>query len=168
MHPHSSIQRTFYMVFGGEQRASRPLRLLCSILISTAAVHAQSSDWGQVRALPPGAQVSVIRFSGTGEIRGQVQSVSEEVLTVQQKSDVTTIDRAEVRRVRLITKEKSKTGRVTGAVILGSLGVLGAIGSDGNAASRAAGIGGFAGIGYLIGWAFDGRKRIIVYEADKP
>ena len=141
-------------------------RMFRAVILSAMALCAQSGDWAQVRALVPGSQVEVKRFSGGGEVRGVVESASDEALVVQRKSDSVTVDRTDVRRVRLRSNEKTKSGRITGVAILGGLGVIGSSISDtGSAGSRAAGMAISGGIGYLIGWAADGPKRIVIYRA---
>lgn len=142
-------------------------RMFRAVMLSAMALCAQSGDWAQVQALGPGAQIDVKRFSGGGLVRGVVTRVSEDAIVVQRESDTLTVGRAEVRRVRLRSKEKSKTGRITGAAILGGLSVPMAVITDGGG-SRAAIIPVNAGLGYLIGWAFDGHKRITLYKAPKP
>jgi hypothetical protein len=37
-----------------------------------------------------------------------------------------------------------------------------------SAGERAATVGIFGGLGYLLGWAADGPKRIVIYEVRKP
>jgi hypothetical protein len=90
-------------------------------------------------------------------------------LVVQRKQDTVSVDRGDVRRVRLRLKEKTKTGRILGTVLLGALGVIGAhITDEISAGERAATVGIFGGLGYLLGWAADGPKRIVIYEVRKP
>ena len=140
-------------------------RMFRAVMLSAVALCAQSGNWAQVRALAPGSQVEVKRFSGGGEVRGVVENVSDAAVVVQRESDSVTVDRSDVRRVRLRSNEKTKSGRITGVVILGGLGVLGSSISDtGSAGSRAAGMAISGGIGYLIGWAVDGPKRIVIYK----
>jgi len=149
-------------------RVSGWRRLFRLLMFSTAVLCAQSGEWAHVQALVPGAQVEVKRFSGGGEVRGEVESVSGDTLVVHRKKDSVTVDRADIRLIRLRSDQKSKSGRTTGAVILGGLGVLVASISDGGSGGeRAAVVGVWAGLGYLIGWAIDGHKRIVIYKAKK-
>jgi hypothetical protein len=141
-------------------------RMFRAVMLSAMALCAQSGDWAQVQALVPGAQVDVKRFSG-GLVRGTVESASADALIVRGPKDTVTVDRADARRVRLQSNEKTKNGRIAGAAILGTLGVPIAMVSDGGG-GRVAGPPIMAGFGYLIGWAFDSPKRITIYRADKP
>jgi hypothetical protein len=150
-------------------RVSGWRRLFRLVMFSAVGLCAQSGEWAQVQALVPGAQVEVRRFSGGGEVRGTVERVSGDALVVQRKQDSVTVARADVRRVRLRSEERSKNGRIAGAVILGGLALISAGISDGaSAGGTAATVGIFGGLGYLIGWAFDGPKRIVIYKAQKP
>ncbi|MEZ5361589.1 MAG: hypothetical protein R2748_04400 [Bryobacterales bacterium] len=54
-----------------------------AVMLSAMALCAQSGDWAQVQALVPGAQVDVKRFSAGGEVRGAVESVSEDAVVVR-------------------------------------------------------------------------------------
>ena len=143
-------------------------RMFRAVLISTVVLCAQSGDWAQVKALAPGAQVDVKRFSAAGEVRGTVESATDDSLVVQADAGTLTFDRPDVKRLRLRSDQNSKRGRITGAAIMGGLGAIGAAVSDGSAAGRASTIPIFAGIGYLIGWAADGPKRITLYKGEKP
>ncbi|MBI1355082.1 MAG: hypothetical protein GC160_12105 [Acidobacteria bacterium] len=143
-------------------------RMFRAVMLSAIALCAQTGDWALAEALPPGAQVDVKRFSGGGLVRGEVASVSSDGVVVQRKSDTVTVDRADVQRLRLRSQEKSTAGRVTGMAILGGLAVPAAMVGDGGGAERAAVIPVSAGLGYLIGWAFESRKSITLYEAPKP
>lgn len=143
-------------------------RLLRVSLLSAVALCAQSGDWAQVQALAPGARIEVKRFSAGPVLRGTVESVSADALAVQSRDQTVSLDRSEVRRVRIRSKGRTKSGRITGAVALGGLGILGVVVADGSAGGKAAGVGIFAGLGYLIGWAFDAPMRVTVYEAPKP
>jgi hypothetical protein len=150
-------------------RVSGWRRLFRLVMFSVVGLCAQSGEWAQVQALVPGAQVEVRRFSEGGEVRGTVESVSADSLVVQRKQDTVSVDRGDVRRVRLRLKEKTKTGRILGTVLLGALGVIGAhITDEISAGERAATVGIFGGLGYLLGWAADGHKRVVIYKARKP
>ena len=142
-------------------------RMFRAVMLSAMALCAQSGDWAQVQALVPGAEVDVKRFSG-GLVRGTVESASADALVIRGPKDTVTVDRADARRVRLRSEEKTKSGRIAGATILGGLFVPAAIMADGSPAGRALLVPIYAGVGYLIGWAFDGRKTITIYRAKKP
>lgn len=160
------------VVYGNVVRIACWRRWFRAVMLSAVALSAQSGDWAQVQALAPGAHVEVKRFSGGGQVNGVVESVSGERLVVARKSDSVAMDRVDVRRLRLRSNEKSKRGRITGTAILGGLGVMSAMVSDkardGSGLGRAATVPISGGIGYLIGWAADGPKRITLYEARKP
>ena len=143
------------------------------VMLSAMALCAQSGDWAQVQALAPGAQVDVKRFSG-GMVQGTVESASADALVVRGRKDTVHVVRADVRRVRLWSKERTKSGRIIGTAVGGSLAMLYTGLSDGRsgaglgsgARARAVGIG--AGLGYLIGWAKDGPNRTTIFRAPKP
>ena len=164
---------TFSTVFSAHViRIAGWRRMFRAVTLSAMALCAQSGDWARVQALVPGSQVDVKRFSGGGEVRGTVESVSEKGLAVRTGAATVSFDRSEVRRVRLRSNEKSKRGRIAGTAILGTLGLSAVAVSDRKPGGR--GIGRLApalvygGIGYLIGWAADGPKRITIFRAPKP
>jgi hypothetical protein len=138
-----------------------------AVMLSAMALCAQSGDWAQVQALAPGAQVEVKRFSGGGEVRGTLASASGEGLVVTWGKQDVTVARADVRRVRLRSEKRGKAGRITGAIVGGALGAPCALICDTSAGGRAAVIPVYAGLGYLIGWATDRHKRIVIYKARK-
>ena len=142
--------------------------LLRVSVLSAVALCAQSGDWAQVQALAPGAQVEVKRFSDGRLLRGEVESVSGDALVVLSRDQTVSLDRGDLRRLRLRSKGRSDSGRIAGAVALGGLGILSAGVSDGSAGGKAAGVGILVGLGYLIGWAFDAPERVTIYEAPKP
>jgi len=159
----------FTAVYDNVVRVAAWRRWFRAVMVSTVVLCAQSGDWAQVQALAPGAQVEVKQFSVGGVVRGTIESVSDEALVIQRKTVGMTVDRADVQRVRLCSAEKSKSGRITGAAILGGLSVPAAAISDGASPwGRVAIVPAYAGIGYLIGWAFDGPKRITIYKAERP
>jgi hypothetical protein len=143
-------------------------RMFRAAMLSAVALCAQSGDWAQVRALAPGTQVEVKRFSGGGEVRGTVESVSDDAVIVRGRKGMATVDRADVRRLRLTSDQKTKSGRITGTAILGGIALSCVMVCDGSAAGKAGVAGIYAGLGYLIGWAVDGPKRIVLYKAEKP
>jgi len=143
-----------------------------AVVASTVVLCAQTGDWTQVQTLAPGSRVEVKQFSDRGEVRGTLQSASDETLVIEREAATVTVNRADVRRVRFRSDEKSKSGRITGAAIMGVLGIGAASISDSTANGSGWGRVGivpiYAGIGYLIGWAVDGPKRITVYKAKRP
>ena len=146
-------------------------RMFRALMLSAVCLFAQSGDWAQVQALTSGAQVEVKRFSG-GPVHGLVESASEDGLVVQGDGGSVALDRADVKRVRLRSEEKTNSGRIAGTVILGTLGIAGAAISDkqqgGSGVGRVLSVPFAAGIGYLIGWAADGPKKITLYKGTKP
>ena len=147
-------------------------RMFRATLLSCVVLCAQSGDWAQVQALTPGSRLDVKRRSGGGELHGVLERASQDALVLQNDSGAVTVDKADVRRVRLRTEKKSKSGRLAGAAVGGAFGALSAGMSDkqqgGSGAGRAIAIPVFAGIGYLIGWGADGPKHTTIYDAQKP
>ena len=143
--------------------------MLRAAMLSAVVLCAQSGDWAQVRALPTGARVDVQRIAEKGKVRGVVEHVSGDELIVCGEAGSVRLSRADVRRVRLYTREKRTRGRATGVAILGGLGLVSTVMSDtktgGSGKGRLLQFPVLAGAGYLIGWGADRPKRTLVYRA---
>ncbi len=144
-------------------------RMFRTVLLSASALLAQSGDWAQVQALAPGSTVEVKRLSRGGELRGTVESVSADKLVLRRDADSVAVDRADVRRLRLRTFERTKTGRIIGATVGLVLGIPASRVIDGSSVGGSVLVAGaYSGIGYLVGRGFDRQKRIAVYKAERP
>ncbi len=147
-------------------------RLFRAVVVSAVVLCAQSGDWARVRALTPGTEVEVKRFSAHGKVTAAVESATEEAIVLRRDAAVETYERTDIKRLRLVSTEKTTSGRITGTAILGGLGVVGVAVSDtqsgGSGAGRFLALPVYAGIGYLIGWAADGPKKITLYKGRKP
>lgn len=108
------------------------------------------------------------RFSG-GKLLAVVESATEDGLVVQRDSAVETFDRADVKRVRLVSDEKTTSGRITGMAILGTMGGMCTATCDGKPGGSGAGrvpiLPTYLDFGYRIGWAADGPKKITLHRA---
>ena len=145
-------------------------RMFRTVLLSAAALFAQSGDWAQVQALAPGSTVEVKRLSRGGELRGAVESVSADALVLRRDAASVTVDRADVRRLRLRLEERTKAGRILGAAGFGlALGIPASRVSDEPSVGGSVLVAGICtGIGYLVGRGLDRHKRMTVYEAERP
>jgi len=137
-------------------------------LISTLALSAQSAAWAPVRGLGLGQRVEVRRFSGGGIIRGTVERVTDNTLVIRQKRGVATVDRLDVRRVRIDSGKRSRFGQIIAPTAMGSVALHNPAPRWNRGADAAFAI----GSGYLLGWGLDSMvddyRRKTVYEAQSP
>ncbi len=145
------------------------LLVFCTLSLALpVALFAQSAAWAPVRGLRPGEQVEVRLFSGGGQIRGTVERVDDDALVVRQKNGETTINRADVRRVRIDSGHKSKFGQILAPSAMGAI----ALNTSAPRWNRGADAAFAVGSGYLLGWGLDGMindyRRKTIYKARRP
>lgn len=143
----------------------RPLLAFWTLcLISPAALPAQSAAWAPVEGLRLGERVEVKLFSRGGRTRGTVEQVTADTLVVLQRRGVATLNRADVKRVRIDPGRKSKFGQILAPTLTGAF----ALNTDTPRWNRGADVAYMVGSGYLLGWGLDGMvneyRRKTIYE----
>ena len=161
---------------------SRPfvsIVLVASLLLSGVSVMAQggTNDWSKVTALAGGSNLSVKLKNGK-TLKGTLNSVSDNTLSLTVKNAPVEIKREDVRTVHEVIKKGSggKGALIGSAVGAGAGAGLGAIGDASNDGDFTEGVDNViiagmavagAGIGAIAGY-FVGRrgsKKVLVYEA---
>ena len=146
----------------------RPLLVVCLFLAIAPAAPAQTAAWTPVQGLSPGERVEVRLFSRGGRLRGTVEQVADDALVVRHKKGVATIDRTDVRQVRVDSGRKSKFGQILAPTVAGAL----ALNTSTPRWNRGADTAFMVGSGYLLGWGLDGMiddyRRTTVYEGSRP
>ena len=131
-------------------------------------VFAQSAAWAPVQGVGLGERVEVTLFSRGGRIRGSVERVTDEVLVVRQKHDVVTVNRADVRRIRIDPGRKSKFAQILAPTVTGAI----ALNAPTPRWNRGADTAFMVGSGYLFGWGLDGMinnyRHKTIYEGQPP
>ncbi len=143
----------------------KPLLAFCFLsLISPLALWGQSAVWAPVQGLGPGERVEVTLFSRGGRLLGTVEQVTDDTLVVRHKRGVASINRADVRRVRLDSGRKSKFGQIIAPSVVASIALHAPVPRWNRGADVAFAI----GSGYLLGWGLDGMindyRRKTIYE----
>ena len=92
---------------------------LVAFLAASGSLLADSDDWGRVKALPTGENVTVIQ-SDMKSVRGTLRATSDEEIVVASGVADVTIPRVRVVR---ISRHRARN-RVTNAVVLGVAGGL--------------------------------------------
>lgn len=146
------------------------LCLMISLAWMGPGLHAEEPrhDWSRVQALPADQKVVVKSFKGMGpKVKGvYVSSDADRLIVRRQNGQAVTIPKDHVRLV--VGKERQRHAVLIGAVAGFAIGAgLSTIG-DFRQPLGALLIGGpFAGIGALIGFAFQaGGKHIVVYQVE--
>jgi hypothetical protein len=135
------------------------------LLVSPLALFPQSPAWAPVQGLGPGERVEVELFSRGGRIRGTVEQVTDETLVVQHKRGVATLNRNEVRRVRIDSGYKSRFGQILATTVMGAI----AFSTSTPRWNRGADVAFAAGSGFLLGWSLDGMiDDYPIYEGEPP
>lgn len=145
--------------------------LILSILVQSALVVAQTSDWTRVKGLSTGTRVRVESKTGQ-KADGTLDSVDDGGIAVNVNGSVRRFAMADVKKVHL--REKGSVGK---SVAIGAgigagvgagigFGVLGATGgSDDTGGVLGPIIAAGAGVGALIGGVLGRNKSILIYEA---
>jgi len=125
------------------------------------AVPQSSTNWEAVKALAPGTEIRIAP-KGPGNVKGKVETVTEDSILVQSGKRKQTVLRADIlwidvrvsRRKKHIARS-TKTGAIVGAGIGLGFGLLcsAAVGSDGAVCYIAVPVGAglYAGLGAAIG-----------------
>jgi hypothetical protein len=147
----------------------KPVVAFCFLsLVSPLALFAQSAAWVPVQSLGLGERVEINLFSGGGRLRGTVEQVTDDTLVVRHKRGVATLNRADVRRVRIDSGRKSKFGQILATSVMAGL----ALSTATPRWKRGADVAFAAGSGFLLGWGLDGMindyRRRTIYEGQPP
>ena len=151
-------------------RICMSLALMGSLALPGRGLRAEEPrhDWSRVQALPVGQKIIVKLFKGMGpKVKGvYVSSDAGHIVVRRRNAQAVTIPKDHVRLV--VGKERQRHAVLIGAVAGFAIGAgLSTIG-DFRQPLGALLIGGpFAGIGALIGFAFQaGGKHFVVYQAE--
>ena len=143
---------------------------LASLLCLALTVQAKDwSDWNRVSALGKGNDIQVIRKGGAA-VRGRFSASSDVAVSLDTGQGTVTVPRDEVAEVGRKGGGKAKwigaaVGGVAGALVGGAVGTRLANEGQADKGAVAAGVAaGGAGLGFLIGWSFDGQYKP-VYRA---
>ena len=134
----------------------------------------QSGNWEAVKALPPGTEIRIAP-KGPGNVKGKVETVTEDSILVQSgkrtqtvlRGNITWIDVRVSRRKKHIARS-TKTGAIVGAGIGVGFGLLcnAAVGTDGAVCYIAVPVGAglYAGLGAAIGAISPGGEWREIYR----
>jgi small nuclear ribonucleoprotein (snRNP)-like protein len=147
--------------------------LIYSPVAAAAQQSASSGDWGSVKAMPQGAELS-IKLKDGQTVRGKLTSVTDTALSITGKNNRTeTLDRNNISEVYQLRRKAEKgkyalIGAGVGAAIGGGIGVAKESSeSDDSEILTVVGVLLGAGIGAVGGLLFGQgkRKRILIYQA---
>jgi hypothetical protein len=137
-------------------------------LVSPLALIGQPAAWAPVQGLSLGQRIEVQLFSRGGRMNGTVEQVTDETLVVRHKKGIATVNRPDVRRVRIDSGHKSKFGQVLGVSTMAAV----AVNADVPRWNRGADIAFATGSGFLLGWGIDGLvddyRRKTIYDGQPP